>query len=413
MSVYLRPCQQKACLKKKSCKHKHWHYRFRLRGRQHRGAIPEARTQWQAEQAELRIKNEFFEGRFGSDLPGSYDFCKFVDKIYLEYARRNKESWKHDEFRCAPLKEFFKGKRFCDITPMLVVGFINTRLKTDTVRMDVLDDGTKRARRRSPVTVHKEVMLLSAIFNMAIDEEKAIKNPCRKLPKSILAKIPARNKRDRLLTWDEEESLFSLGLTDERVHLRPVVTLALNTGIRRGGLLTLKRENINLGIVSRTCLFKYKGQELKVELKPNHLLIRNKGGKPYTIPLNQVARKTLEALLAEAKSEYLFFNEQTGHAIRDIKRGFTTACRKSGIENLTFHDLRHAFATRLKEAGVDAITRRDLLGHTTVEMTADYTHSFSETKQSAVDALVSRHTNAEHKTSTKEIRLPALAAVNA
>jgi integrase len=291
--------------------------------------------------------------------------------------------------------------------------FRDVRLRTDTVRVDVLDDGTKRARRRSPVTVHKEVMLLSAIFNMAIDEEKAIKNPCRKLPKSVLAKIPARNKRDRLLTWDEEESLFSLGLTDERSHLRPVVTLALNTGIRRGGLLALKKESINFGIASRTCLFKYKGQELKVELKPNHLLVRNKGGKPYTVPLNLVARATLEARLAEAKSDYLFFNEQTGNSIKDIKRSFTTACRKAGVENLTFHDLRHAFATRLKEAGVDSITRRDLLGHTTVEMTADYTHSFSETKQSAVNALlVSRRANAEHNLSTKEKRLPALTAVN-
>lgn len=101
-----------------------------------------------------------------------------------------------------------------------------------------------------------------------------------------------------------------------------------------------------------------------------------------------------------------------GNFIKDIKRGFTTACRKAGIENLTFHDLRHAFATRLKGAGVDPITRRDLLGHMTVEMTADYTHSFSETKQRAVDAIAVRPANAEHKTSTKEIRLPALTAVN-
>ena len=34
----------------------HWNYYFRVRGVRYRGAIPEARTKWEAEQAELKIK---------------------------------------------------------------------------------------------------------------------------------------------------------------------------------------------------------------------------------------------------------------------------------------------------------------------------------------------------------------------
>jgi len=43
----------------------HWHYRFRVRRVRYRGALPEARTKWEAEQAESKIKQEIFVGRFG------------------------------------------------------------------------------------------------------------------------------------------------------------------------------------------------------------------------------------------------------------------------------------------------------------------------------------------------------------
>lgn len=50
---------------KRGKKGTHWHYYFRVRGVRCRGVIPEARTKWEAEQAETKIKREIFEGRFG------------------------------------------------------------------------------------------------------------------------------------------------------------------------------------------------------------------------------------------------------------------------------------------------------------------------------------------------------------
>jgi hypothetical protein len=35
----------------------------------------------------------------------------------MDYAKSNKATWKHDEFRCEVLKEYFKGMRLRDITP--------------------------------------------------------------------------------------------------------------------------------------------------------------------------------------------------------------------------------------------------------------------------------------------------------
>jgi integrase len=168
--------------------------------------------------------------------------------------------------------------------------------------------------------------------------------------------------------------------------------LGINTGVRRGGILAIKKDHINLNTKSVFCAIKVKGVRKSYEIKQNHMfVVRNKGNKPYTVPLNATARRVMEELLADDElTGYLFLNEMTGRSLTEIKRSFKTACRLAGIEDFTFHDLRHTFATRLKEAGVDKISRRDLLGHSTTEMTDDYTHSYDETLQKAVDALPQR-----------------------
>ena len=71
----------------------------------------------------------------------------------------------------------------------------------------------------------------------------------------------------------------------------------------------------------------------------------------------------------------------------NVGKAFAAACKGARIEDLTFHDLRHTFASRLREAGADAITRRDLLGHSTVEMSDDYTHSSAESRLPAVQPI--------------------------
>jgi integrase len=366
-----------------------WHFKFMHKGVIYSGPVPSAKDGKKAREYEEKKRAEVILGLYDKTEPGTHDFCNFVDKVYLTYARENKETWRHDEFRCEVIKECFRGKRFCDFTPLLIVKFINERLESKTVRKELLETGKVVNRRRSPATVRKEFVLLSSIFNMAVDEEVAVKNPCRKVPKKVLKKIPLRNKRERFLTFEEEARLFDLGLTGPREHLRPLVKLALNTGVRRGGLLALERDHVNLGPHSMSYIAEIASVRRRIEIKPNQMLVvRNKGNKPYLVPLNQVARRVLEELFSdEAVTNFIFLNERTGRNLTEIKRGFGTACREAGIEDLTFHDLRHTFATRLKDAGADKITRRDLMGHAGADITDDYTHSQVETVQRAVDDL--------------------------
>ena len=89
----------------------------------------------------------------------------------------------------------------------------------------------------------------------------------------------------------------------------------------------------------------------------------------------------------EPSSEYVFANPLQVDLRRILVKHSRRRAKEAEFEDLTFHDLRHTFASRLREAGVDAITRRDLLGHSTVEMSDDYTHSSAESRLRAVESI--------------------------
>jgi integrase len=360
-----------------------WYYSFMIRGVRYFGSIPEARTKAEASKVEAMKRLEVYEGRYGKE-PGVKDFCEFVDQVYMEYAKNNKATWKHDLFRSETLKQHFQALRFRDITPRSVEKFIVERLDSDS----------RRKSKRSPVSVHKEFSLLSSIFNMAMREEVAASNPCLKISKKVREKIPARNKRDRFMSLEEESKLFNIGLVASRARFRPIVRLGIHLGARLGELMAIKRGDVNLGPSPYSVKLRSKGQNLKVEVRPNHVLIpKSKNGKPRTIPLSNLAREIVAELLAEeSESDYIFANPDTGRPYTNVGRAFTAACKSAGIQDLTFHDLRHTFASRLREAGVDAVTRRDLLGHSTVEMSDDYTHSSEESRLRAVESIADYRT---------------------
>ncbi|HLK47700.1 MAG TPA: tyrosine-type recombinase/integrase, partial [Bryobacteraceae bacterium] len=63
------------------------------------------------------------------------------------------------------------------------------------------------------------------------------------------------------------------------------------------------------------------------------------------------------------------------------------ACRKAGLEGVTWHTFRHTFASRLTRAGVDLVTVKELLGHSAVSVTMRYAHTNNDAKARAVARL--------------------------
>ena len=135
-----------------------WHFAFCIRGVRYRKAIPEARTKYEAEQAEIKAKRDVFEGRYGR-ATGDEDFMEFVKKVYLPWSKQNKRSWYDDELWAKTVEAWFKGKTFMQISPLLIEKFKKERRNSKT-RKDEL---------RSPATVNRELEILSKVFSLAID----------------------------------------------------------------------------------------------------------------------------------------------------------------------------------------------------------------------------------------------------
>ena len=82
-----------------------------------------------------------------------------------------------------------------------------------------------------------------------------------------------------------------------------------------------------------------------------------------TIPLNSSGLKVLGAWSLNRKNDLVFYNHETSEKLVGLKAGFSLACKKAGISDVSWHTLRHTFASRLLDRGVDIVTVQQLLGH--------------------------------------------------
>jgi integrase len=352
-----------------------WRYAFTIRGVRYRAAVPEARTKFEALQAELEAKKAVFEGRYGRPT-GGHDFIKFIDEVYLPWSKANKRSWYDDELFTNLLREhkLFKGKTFAQLSPMLIEKFKKERRESDT----------KRGGKRSPATVNRELEILSRIFSLAITAKVTSTNPCFEVNK-----LQINNKRNRYLL-DEEEPRLLAQCRDERAHLYRMIIVAVGTGMRKGDQLRLRWT--------------------KVDFQRNVIYVPNqKTGHDYTVPMNKDVRNVMLQLKKEAAkdAEFVFVNPRTNQPYTDIKKAFAWACDKAKITDLHWHDLRHTFGTRLGEAGFSDSTIAELMGHTSVSTTRRYTHGTENAKKAAVEAARMGARNSRPKYAPKA-KQPAL-----
>lgn len=352
----------------------HWHYYFRVRGVRYRGALPEARTKKEAEQAESQLKQDIFAGRFGRLETGTMKLKDFVDEIYMPWAKANKKSWINDDYNKVILKKVFGNKQLREIQPLDIERFKSKRLATET----------KFKTPRAPASVNREFEMLSRIFTLAIALDKADTNPCARVKRFKLD-----NERYRYLDPSEETLLMSK-LIDKRAHLRDIVIVALGTGLRKREQLNLRRDQVdffrNVVVASRT-----------------------KGKRNREIPmdcLDQRVKPILMRLCRKKKAdEFVFVNPKTKLPYTDTKTGFRSACTKADIRDLEWHDLRATFCTRLALAGYDAFTIKAIMGHREMKTTERYIRANRLTKEVGFLKSV-------HKLATNDERPQSAAAVS-
>jgi integrase len=307
-------------------------------------------TCWQGAHEALRntIFREFYTQNRINKQKREIKFKDFADMYLRNYSMVKKRAWRSADriYLNANLIPYFGEYELAKINSLLIEQFITKRV----------NDGLRKS------TINRDLSCLKKMFNKAIDWNYLSENPLKKV-KMFSEKD---NVRDRILSEEEEARL----LEESSEHLRSIIVVALNTGMRLGEILNLQWNQVDL-----------RNKRIQVE--------KTKSGKSRFIPVNDVLLKEPQVLRSgDGQTPYLFTNPKTGKALATIKTAFNAACRRSGIKGLWFHDLRRTFATRLLQNGVDIITAQNLLGHHSVVVTERYLHTNEDTKRRAVEMLV-------------------------
>ena len=235
-----------------------------------------------------------------------------------------------------------------------------TYLELETYRNLRKDTPTKAGKPRTDASVNREMAILSHMLGKAVEWGLLEASPFKK-GKRLMFK--ENNQRLRFLTEEEIEALLKACSP----HLRPIVEVALLTGMRRGELLGLKWEQIRNGFI---------------------YLAETKSGKPRQIPVSERLAQVLKELRQknQLKSPYVFCDSQ-GRRFYEVKHSFASACRRAGLEDFRFHDLRHTFASQLVMRGVSLKAVQELLGHADIKMTLRYSHLSQAHLKEAVAVL--------------------------
>jgi len=156
-------------------------------------------------------------------------------------------------------------------------------------------------------------------------------------------------------------------------HLKPMVLLSINTGMRRGEVFKLDWSNVNFATKTVT-----------VEARTA------KSNKTRHIPLNAEALAVLRQWKNQAGGDGLVFKSKGDKGFDNVDSAWEKLLASAKVKAFRWHDLRHHFASRLVMAGVDLNTVRELLGHADIKMTLRYAHLAPAHKAEAVARLVSK-----------------------
>jgi integrase len=265
-----------------------------------------------------------------------------LDRYEAEVSSRKRSP--SDAYHLRPLRAAFGHKRETELTPSDLAAFRDTRLGQVATS-----------------TVRKEMTLLISVLTVAnqewaqsfkLDAFKAIRKPA------------ANRARDRRLT-DNEAPRLLWALSDLKSPMvRHVFQFALATGMRRGEVLSLTWNNIDM------------------QNRVAHLPM-TKNGEPRRVPLSSSARQVLLDLLEgpqrapeslpDASKQHVFLI--TANAVR---LAWNRVRKKAGVQDLRFHDLRHEAISRFFELGLSVPEVALISGHKDARMLFRYTHLKAE-----------------------------------
>ena len=205
----------------------------------------------------------------------------------------------------------------------------------------------------APATVVRYLAVLSHLYTVASSEWEWLENnPVRRVRRP---KLP--RGRVRFLEKDELSALLRACHQSEHPCLYPIVVLAVSTGMRKGEMLRLRWQDIDLARNRLT-------------------LEQTKNGDRRSVPLVGRAREVISeyAKVRRIDTALVFPSRRKPTVPADLRKPWARAVEMAELADFRFHDLRHTCASYLAMSGATLAEISEVLGHKTLVMVKRYAH---------------------------------------
>jgi integrase len=327
-------------------KRKAWGFTAQINGKQ----VRRYKAEWTQDDAEAELAKALLQIEPQKPKGAGITLAQAADRYLVSKAR--KRTIEADRRQLELLKaEFGAETPLAEITARRISEYKARRLAA--VRK--IGEGEKTVERRlTAAAVNRPLALIRHLLRLAHEEWEAIDN----VPRIRLEKEP--QGRLRWLTEVEITRLLDAAAKSRNKELRTAVILGLNTGLRRGELLGLTWERVDL---SRGVI--------RLEL--------TKSGRRREVPMNGDSYQALVGLGPKAAGRVF--------KTRYIQTAYNNAIDAAQLDDVTFHTLRHTFASWAVMRGVTLKELQELLGHSSLAMTMRYAHLAPEHLRTAVSRL--------------------------
>jgi integrase len=220
-----------------------------------------------------------------------------------------------------------------------------TLAKLNSTHVAVYRD--ERLKSVAPATVVRELNTMSHCLELAQREWGLFlpRNPVKSVRRPSVPR-----GRQRRLKEGEEDRLLEACDEGRNPWMRPLIVLAIETAMRRGELVGLLWEHVDL--------------HKRVAHLPD-----TKNGESRDIPLSRRATTTLQGLHVDRRDKRVI--PISGNAVRLAWEHLRVRAGSSGLH---FHDLRHEAVSRLFERGLNIAEVAAISGHKEMKMLQRYTH---------------------------------------
>ena len=281
-------------------------------------------------------------------------FDELAEQYLEKWAKPRKKSWRDDErIINNKLSPTLGKQRVQDITRADVRSLL-ARIATGSL---------KGQRKPAPIEANRTRAVLRKIFNWAISEDLAERNPVLGVPPPGIER-----QRDRVLNDGEIRAIWD-ELDNEHPLIAAIFRLLLLSAQRRGEVLSMRWEDVDFN----TAWWTIPGE-------------RAKNGLPHRVPLSTQALAVLDDVRREnPKSRWVFPSPKGNTHIGTVQKAVERLRNSTEVE-FRLHDFRRTAASHMTSMGISRLTVSKILNHVEQGVTRVYDrHSYDPEKREALE----------------------------